>query len=149
VADTREVLLSRLVTVCGAVEGVNAAGRNVLDVANLVRPAVIVQDGIEELRDSPPGARYTELGRMELTPDVTVIVRGGNGVDGGGLLSLYRKRVLAAVLGDAELIAATGRNGGIRYGGCLAAPPDPEGREYRLDLTLVFTYVFKLDDLAV
>ena len=57
------------------------------------------------------------------------------------------RRVLAAVLGDAELMAATGRNGGIRYGGCLAAPPDPEGREYRLVLTLVFSYVFRLDEL--
>jgi len=85
---------------------------------------------------------------MELSPGLTVIVRGGNGVDPGGLLSLYRARVLTAVLTDAELIAATGRNGGIRYEGCLVPSPDPEGKEHRLDLTLVFAYTFKLDDLS-
>jgi hypothetical protein len=147
VADTRELILARLVAVCGAVEGVAAVARNRLDVAGLARPAVLVGDGIEEMRDAPPGARYGELSRMELTPDITVIARGGT--DGGGqLMSLYRSRLLAMVLTDAELIAITGRNGGIRYQGCLAAPPDPEGREYRLDLTLVFSYVFKLGDLG-
>lgn len=148
VADTREVILARLVAVCGAVEGIQAVARNRLDVTALARPAIVVQDGIEEMRDSPPGARYGELSRMELTPDITVVVRAA--ADGGGqLLSLYRSRVLAAVLRDAELIAATGKNGGIRYAGCLAAPPDPEGREFRIDLTLVFSYVFRLAEFEM
>jgi len=148
VADTREVLLARLVTVCGAVSGIRAVGRNTLDVAALNRPAVIVQDGIEQVRDIAQGARYSEVARMELAPGLTVIVRGGVGVDPGGLLSLYRARVLTAVLSDPELIAATGRNGGIRYEGCLVPSPDPEGKEHRLDLSLVFAYPFKLADVA-
>ena len=147
-ADTREVLLARLVTVCGAVEGVRAVGRNTLDVAALNRPAVIVQDGIEQMRDLANGSRYSEIGRMELSPAVTVFVRAGNGVDPGGLMSLYRSRVVLAVLTDAELIAATGRNGGIRYEGCVAMAPDAETKEHRLDLTFVFAYTWKLDDLA-
>jgi len=148
VADTREVLLARLVTVCGAVEGVRAVGRNTLDVAALNRPAVIVQDGIEQMRDLANGARYSEIGRMELSPSVTVFVRAGNGVDPGGLMSLYRSRVVLAVLTDAELIAATGRNGGIRYEGCVAMAPDAETKEHRIDLTFVFAYTWKLDDLS-
>jgi len=148
VADTREVLLARLVEVCGAVSGIRAVGRNTLDVAALNRPSVIIQDGIEQVRDIAQGARYSEVARMELSPGVTVIVRGSDSVDAGGLLSLYRSRLLTAVLTDAELIAATGRNGGIRYEGCLVPSPDPEGKEHRLDLQLVFAYTFKLDDLA-
>jgi len=148
VADTRELLLARLVEVCGAVNGVRAVGRNTLDVAALNRPAVIVQDGIEQMRDTAQGARYSEVGRMELSPGVTVFVRAGNGVDPGGLMSLYRSRVVTAVLTDAELIAATGRNGGIRYEGCVALPPDAETKEHRLDLNFVFAYSFKLADVA-
>ena len=121
-ADTREDLLARLVLVCGAVAGVRAVGRNTLDVADLNRPAVIVQDGIEQMRDLANGARYSEVGRMELSPSVTVFLRAGIGVDPGRLMSLYRSRVVTAVLTDAELIAATGRNGGIRYEGCVALP---------------------------
>jgi len=146
VADTRELILARLVTVCGAVEGVQAVGRNRLDVAGLARPAVIVQDALEQLRDMPVGARYGETARMELSPGITVVVRGGP-ADIGGLLSLYRSRVVAAVLRDAELKTLTGSNGGIRYEGCLVAPPDAEAKEYRLDITLVFTYLFVLSDL--
>jgi len=85
VADTREVLLARLAAVCGAVEGVRAVGRNTLDVAALARPAVIVQDGIEQVRDIPKGARYSEVARMELSPGLTVIVRGSDSIDPGGL----------------------------------------------------------------
>ena len=145
-ADTRELILARLVTVCGAVEGVQAVGRNRLDVAGLARPAVIVQDAIEQLRDMPVGARYGETARMELSPGITVVVRGGP-ADIGGLLSLYRSRVVAAVLRDAELKTLTGSNGGIRYEGCLVAAPDAEAKEFRLDITLVFTYLFVLGDL--
>jgi len=148
VADTREDLLARLVLVCGAVAGVRAVGRNTLDVADLNRPAVIVQDGIEQMRDIANGARYSEVGRMELSPSVTVFLRAGIGVDPGRLMSLYRSRVVAAVLTDAELIAATGRNGGIRYEGCVALPPDAETKEHRLDLHFVFAYPFRLSDVA-
>jgi len=148
VADTREDLLARLVLVCGAVAGVRAVGRNTLDVADLNRPAVIVQDGIEQMRDIANGARYSEVGRMELSPSVTVFLRAGIGVDPGRLMSLYRSRVVAAVLTAAELIAATGRNGGIRYEGCVALPPDAETKEHRLDLHFVFAYPFRLSDVA-
>ena len=137
-----------MVLVCGAVEGVRAVGRNTLDVAALNRPAVIVQDGVEQMRDLANGARYSEVGRMELSPAVTVFVRAGNGVDPGRLMSLYRSRVVTAVLTDAELIAATGRNGGIRYDGCAALPPDAETKEHRLDLNFVFAYSWKLADVA-
>jgi len=145
VADTRELILARLVAVCGAVDGVQAAVRNRLDVADLARPAVVVHDGIEQMRDMPAGARYSEIARMELSPGITVIVRGG--ADGGGqILSLYRTRVVAAVLRDSELISLTGPNGGIRYEGCVVSPPDAEGKEYRVDLALVFAYPFRLAD---
>ena len=68
-----------------------ASGRNRLDVTGLVRPAVIIQDAIEQMRDMPDGALYSELGRMELSPAVTVIVRGDTGAEGGALMSLYRR----------------------------------------------------------
>lgn len=146
-ADTRELILARLAVVCGAVAGVSAVARNRLDVAGIARPAVIVQDAIEQLLDRPQGARHSELQRMELSPGVTIIVRGGGTADPGALLSLYRSAVVAAVLRDADLIALCGTTGGIRYEGCLVPPPDAEGKEHRIDLTLVFTYPLLLSDL--
>lgn len=146
-ADTRELILARLAAVCAGVAGVSAVVRNRLDVAGLARPAVIVQDAVEQMLDRPQGARHSELQRMELSPGLTIVVRGGGSADPGALLSLYRSAILAAVLRDAQLINLCGANGGIRYEGCLVPPPDAEGKEHRIDITLVFTYVLVLSDL--
>jgi len=147
-AEPREAILNRLVAVCAAVPGVQAAVRNRLDAAALRRPAIIVHDGAEQLLDAPQGERRSRLQRMELSPGVTVVVRGDDGGEAGALMTLYRSRVLAAVLGDATLIGLVGSNGGIRYESATVAPPDAEAREYRITLELVFTYPFYLSDLA-
>ena len=147
-ADQREAILSRLAALCAAVPGVAAVVRNSLDVAGLARPAVVIHDGVEALRDQPPQIRHSEIQRMELSPAITVYVRAGGSADAGVLLSRYRTAIVAAVLTDAPLDAAIGTNGVIRYEGCLVAPPDAEAKEHRVDITLTFQYVFKLDDLA-
>jgi hypothetical protein len=84
---------------------------------------------------------------MQLVPQIMVYARGNTGDDGGTLLTLYRNRVLAAILNDAELQTSVTSNGGIRYTGCVVPPPDAEGREFRIDLNLTFTYTFNLSDL--
>lgn len=146
-ADIREALLARLVAVCVGVDGVKSVARNRLDVAALERPAVVVYDGVETLRDQPLGMRFSELSRVELSPAITVIVRAGS-TDPGPLLSLYRSRVVVAVLSDATLRSSVGTNGSIRYEGCVVTPPDAEAKEHRLELSLTFTYAFRLDDLV-
>ena len=149
--DQREAILSRLVTVCGAVAGINAVDRNRLDVTDLLRPAVIVLDGHEQLLTAQPttsrDATVSEKQRMELFPQIMIAVRGNGGGEAGSLLTLYRNRVLAAVLNDTALRSSVTPNGGIRYAGCVVPPPDAEGHEYRIDLNLVFTYIFSLSDL--
>ncbi|HXI66322.1 MAG TPA: hypothetical protein VNH41_00150, partial [Steroidobacteraceae bacterium] len=62
-ADQREVILSRLAALCGSVSGITAVVRNALDVPSNARPAVIIQDGIEAMRDRPQQVHYSELQR--------------------------------------------------------------------------------------
>lgn len=150
-SDPREAILSQLVTICGGVEGVNAVGRNTLDVSELLRPAVIVLDGMEQVATAPltdyraPTVSKRQL--MQLVPQIIIALRGNSGGEGGALLTLYRNRVLAAILNDATLQASVTTNGGIRYTGCVVPPPDAEGREFRIDLNLTFTYPFNLSEL--
>jgi hypothetical protein len=150
--DKREAILSQLVTICGGVEGINAVTRNRLDVATLLRPAVIVLDGIERLVLAQPvstgSPTVSQRQRMELQPQIIIVLRGDSGGEAGSLLTLFRNRVLAAILNDATLQNTVAANGGLRYDGCTVPPPDAEAREYRIDLNLVFTYVFSLDELA-
>ncbi len=150
-ADTREDILARLVAICTATSGVAAVIRNSLDVAKLNRPAVVILDGAEQLLDRPLSGRGQvawEVQRMNLTPLIAVHVRANNAVDAGTLMSLYRSRVLAAILNDSTLITTLGTNGAIQYEGATVAPPAPEGTEHRIDLHLVFTYRLAAADLT-
>ena len=52
------------------------------------------------------------------------------------------------MLTDAELKTAITGNGGIRYDGCSVTLPEAEGQEHRIELTVVFTYPFRLSDLT-
>jgi hypothetical protein len=150
--DRREAILSQLVTVCGGIAGVNAVDRNRLDVSAMLRPAVIILDGLERLVTAQPTSTgsptVSQKQRMELLPQIIIVLRGDSGGEAGALLTLFRNRILAAILNDATLLGTVTVNGGIRYEGCVVPPPDAEAREYRIDLNLVFTYVFSLGDLG-
>lgn len=143
--DLREDILARLAAVCGAVTGVASTTRNRLDVSRLQRPAVVILDGAEQLLDAPATVRHSEVQRMELAPIVSIHIRG---TDAGGLLSLYRSRLLAAILTDATLDEYVSPNGGVRYEGSTVAAPAAEGSEYRIDMAVVFTYPFRVADLV-
>jgi hypothetical protein len=148
VADTREAILAQLVTVCTGVTGVTACVRNRLD-QNLARPAIIILDGSEVIVDTPPQPHRSQaqkIQRMGLAPAVTLLVRGGT--DAGTILSLYRSRIVAAVLGDATLADLVGKSGRIRYDGGGVAGPEAEGPEYRMELAFTFIYIFNVNDLV-
>lgn len=147
-ADQREVILSRLAALCASVSGIMAVVRNALDVPSNARPAVIIQDGLESMRDQPQQIHYSELQRMELSPGITLYLRAGGAADAGVLLSRYRSAIVAAVLSDGTLRDAVGTSGYITYQGCVVIPPDAEAKEHRLDITVTFVYAFRLGDLA-
>ena len=144
--DRREAILSRLTAVCSGVVGIAAAGRNRLDVAGLARPAVIIQDGVEERIDSPQSDNRSAAQRMELSPQIWLLVRAGAD-DSGPLLSLFRSRLVYAIVNDTTLRDLTNLSGGIRYEGCSIPEPTPETKEPRLDLNFVFTYALRTANL--
>lgn len=153
--DTRELILSRLVEVCAGVSGIAAATRNRPDApANGTirpRPAVVIAGGAEQMTLAPAAGRrgyISQVQLMELSPQITILARADTGSEAGALLSLYRSRVVSAVLSDATLIGYVGTNGGIRYEGCAEPDPLPESQEPRIDVTLVFTYPLNISDLA-
>lgn len=147
-AEPRELILSRLVTVCAGVTGVMTAVRNQSDIIVTQRPGVIVNDGAEDFLDAPRGEQLSRVQRVELSPQILILVRADNGAEAGTLLTLFRNRVVHAVLSDATLRSYVGTVGGMRFEGCAVEPPAPESKEPRMDLNIVFTYTFKLGDLA-
>lgn len=148
-ADIREQILARLVTVCEGVTGIVSVGRNLTDVPLMARPAVTINGGAEQMISSPPpGARFSQVQLMELTPGITLLLRADTGAEAGSLMSLFRGRLVNAILSDATLRSLVTTNGAIRYEGCNEVDPTPESKEPRLELQFVFAYPLRLSDLA-
>lgn len=147
-ADVREEILARLLVVCTGVTGVVGTVRNQLDLPLIKRPGVAILDGSEQLLDRSAGARFSEVQRMELSPVITLLLRADTGSEAGSLMTLYRGRIVSAVLADTTLRGYVGTNGGIRYEGCSVPEPTPETKEPRMDISVVFTYPFRISDLS-
>jgi hypothetical protein len=145
--DKREAILARLTTVCGSLQGIVSAKRNVLDVPLLGRPALVVQDGSEERLDAPASANRSGAQRLQLTPQIWLLVRGAAD-DAGPLMSLFRGRLISTVLQDQTLLDLTGTAGGIRYDGCTVNEPTPETKEPRMDVNFTFIYTLNLNDIT-
>lgn len=149
-ADTREEILARLVAVCAGVTGIVSAARNRTDVPENRRPAVTIHGGAEQLLSRPGGAWFSQKQLVELTPQITVLVRADTGAEAGSLMSLFRNRLVVGILSDDELRSLVGTSGGcgIRYEGCNETEPTPESKEPRLEIQIVFTYMLRLSDIA-
>lgn len=149
-ADIREQILTRLVTVCAGVTGIVSAGRNVTDVPQNARPAVLITGGAEQILARAQTDRVTHQKQtMELTPGIILLVRSDAGAEGGPLMSLFRSRLVSAILNDTTLRGlGNATRGGLRYEGCNEIEPTPESKEPRLELQIVFTYALTISDLA-
>jgi hypothetical protein len=148
-ADPREPILARLAVVCAAVTGVAAVVRNKRDVPGLARPAVIILDGAETRREmEEKRVRWSQVQIMDMSPTIRIIIRGDDGPESGALLSLFRGRLAYAVLNDATLRSLVGTNGDIQFEDFSIDEPDPETREYRATMTMVFTYPFRLSNFV-
>jgi hypothetical protein len=145
--DLREEILQQLVAVCAAVPGIVAAVRNKREIPRLDRPAVMILGGAEQLLSRPVKHRFSEISIFELSPQVTLLVRADDGPEAGVLMSLFRARLLVAILDDPVLRNLVTTNGDIRFEGCAELEPLPESKEPRLEMNFVFTYPLRLSDL--
>jgi hypothetical protein len=144
--DPREGILARLLVIATELQGVQGAVRNAADVKGLARPAFIIHDGGETRLDTPPGERQSRVARIDMAPLIAILVHADE-PDSGSLLNRYRARFLKAVTADDQILSFTDPNGEIRYEGCLIEPAAAEAKERRMELNLVFTYVFRPSDL--
>lgn len=116
--DPREAILDRLAAICGTVEGVKRATRNVVAIEDRDLPALCVLDGDEEsLDEHPPGVSPRATMRVVLKPQIVIFARDRNMSLVGPSLSLLRERLRRAILFDTELHALTGPNGQMSYRG--------------------------------
>src|ERR1051326_2765910 len=127
--DRREEILAQLLVIAADLDGVVATARNRPDAMELARPAIILQDGSEALQDAPGDNRNRgRIQRMELSPRLDVHLRIADDTQSGPLLSLYRTRLIKAIVDDETLSGFVGTSGSIRYDGCTVPEPRQIGR---------------------
>jgi len=147
--DKRETILARLVDVAAGVTGIVFAGRNVGNVDDEDRPAIIILDADEAADDSDPQSNLRGTSakrRVGMTPEIYVLL-GGKPEDVGSELNTYRAALVKAVLTDSELIEAVGPNGGIRYEGCATGLSRGRSMEGEMGVSFTFTYILNPADL--
>jgi hypothetical protein len=141
--DTRELILSRLVEIAGALPGVATVIRNQPKLDDTIRPAVVILDADEAVEAAPDGARRAPGGRLLIAMTPQVFIHAADADAAGPIVNQWRTAWLKAVLMDPGLLALVGSNGSIRYAG--AATGFGWGRELRGEIGIEIALVYSLN----
>lgn len=145
--DRREMILSRLLEIASATEGVVAAFRNKDEISEKQRPAIVILDADEAADDADPTTRPSRSPRrVAMTPEIYILL-GAKPEDLGTAINALRARFVRAVLGDAQLARIVGTNGAIRYEGCATALARGRSMEGEMGVSFSFTYVLRPEEL--
>lgn len=145
--DKRELILDRIFTVLKTVSGITTFARNEGQQDNDARPAIVLCDGDENARLTPPprgrgGLMAPTTNTMR--PEIYILLKEGRvkNVDVGSNLNAFRLAVSQAIAQDAELAALIGPNGSIVYNGCVTDLKSGSALSGQMRLDFAFTYVF-------
>ena len=145
--DRREMILSRLLEIASATEGVVAAFRNKDEISEKQRPAILILDADEAADDTDPGSRPSRSPRrVAMTPEIYILL-GAKPEDLGSAINRLRARFVKAVLSDTQLGSIVGTNGEIRYEGCATALARGRSMEGEMGVSFSFSYVLRPEEL--
>jgi hypothetical protein len=150
--DRREQVLAALFLVLQSVAGVKVVVRNRGELPAAIRPAVVLLDGNETARDSPPqerGRLTAAPNLVDMSPEIYVVMdqREPKNDRIGEDMNAMRMAILKAIMTDEPLIAVLGSNGDIKYLGCDTDMASGRSMEGQLFLRFTFTYVLKPSEL--
>lgn len=147
-SDPREVILERLKSIAAGVDGVQLAGRNMIEVPESKMPAVMILEGDEEVSQSHSEARQraTTPAPMVMVPELCII---GNetAANLGETLNAVRAALIKAVTTDATLAGILGSNGRVVYRGAVTDLGIGRAMLGRMALRFAITYVLKPTEL--
>jgi len=142
-ADLREEILTRLVTIAGGISGIKTVKRNDLDLPETMLPAIVILDGDETADDNDPVGRPPKAPRIiTMTPEFYVVL-SDKAANVGTQINLYRGRVINAVANDAQLIGLTKDSEGGRYDGAASGLARGRTMTGEIGLSFSFRYVLR------
>lgn len=152
-ADTRELILNRLLVIATGQAGFVSAVRNRGLLSTEQRPALVLLDGRETpvLTHGGRSNRARNGMLMPLTPSVMALQpeiyilldeRRPTNVNAGTAVGTLRVAFIKAVAEDAELLALLGANGGIIYNGYDTDLKSGGALSGQMRLDFSFSYTF-------
>lgn len=144
-ADKRELILARLVTVLGGIDGVRAVFRNQDEISERQYPCILILDADEAADDRDP-QRHPNRRLVTMTPEIYVML-SGIPANVGTELNALRAAVIKAVFEDATLVELTVNQQGIRYEGSATGLSRGRAMEGSLGVSISFTYLLNPADL--
>jgi hypothetical protein len=147
--DRREEILARLRLLIADIPGVVRAARNGDELSGRSRPAIFLQDAVEERVDNGMGGpTNSQAQMMRLSPHINLLM-GQPTEELGPAMSEFRRLLVVKILNDATLIEMLGgdRRQTMRFESCAVTTEAGETREGRMELVFTFDYPFKLSEL--
>jgi hypothetical protein len=150
-ADTRELIMARLVTLLGTLAGVDEVLRNqiVLDDEDGKTRRIIILEGDETPADDEQGPKRRPAIApriIQMQPQILLSNFAGAGDVGSGL-SAIRAAVIKAIAADAALIALTYDGTGGHYLGLSSDLAFAQAMSGETALKFRFTYVLRPAEL--
>jgi hypothetical protein len=141
--DRREDILARLVVIGAGVLGIVQCKRNVIDITELKRPAIIIFDGDEEAAEIQfrPGHGGMAPNLVTMTPSMNILLSDISENVGTALNNL-RAELIYSVLSDGDLDAICGPNGHVRY--TASATGMNAGRKIEGEIGVSFAITYPL-----
>lgn len=142
--DRREQVLSRLKDLATGVSGIECVFRNAEDVPADSRPCFVIFDGEESASDKDlalGSKRKFGANVIEMSVEIAIKASGAED-DVDAFMNLKRLELLAAVYADAQIIAAVGDAGNIRYLGLTTRDEFGKALEGELKFRIEFSYLF-------
>lgn len=145
--DRREAILARLLAVAQSIAGIVKAARNVTELSEAQRPAIILFDGTESADDTDPKARPGNAPRLITMSPQFEITLGAASEDIGTALNVLRAALMKAVMTDATIAGLVLDREGTRYQGASFGAEGGRVAEGSMQLDFTFTYVLRPDEL--
>lgn len=147
--DRREEILARMLVVLDALEtATGGAFRNRTEIADGMRPCVVLVDGDEEAEDRDSNRGGIAPRRVHMTPEV-ILLAGANADEIGTTLNAIRAEAIYALANDTELTAWTLDDNAVVYEGASTMVDNGRRVEGVLVLRFSLTYVLRPNELAV
>lgn len=143
--DRRELILDRLKTIYGTVDGIKNSYRNRLDVPESQLPALTILDADELVEDQAPDGIGRRAGLapivVTMTPE-SYIIGAAKSDKIGSDLNVFRIKLIKAVLGDETLLSLC-KDGDIRYMGFATGLAAGRSMEGEAGISFQFRYVIR------